>query len=185
MSLRHISLGGVVKIEFVAGSGQVDEYCSSQGYVVAQRYNGPPLEYDGAHSILVTDADMGLFEFYYTMWRLLFRGVTLVGTKDFGEAGKVLEKFVRYLVAQELLRRRRERKGGRQPYGFHWRDGQVLQVESEMEMVREVFRLRDQEHKSYREIAELLTERGYRTRGSREITISTVQGILRNRERYR
>lgn len=170
--------------KFVAAQGDVSRFCAENGLVVVEEYSGNILEYDGRSEILVVSGEWTIFEFYYCQYRLLKRGKLLVSADGYGDFGTVIEQFVKYLVARDLDLQRKNRKGGRQPYGFRWIDGARVEIPSEMAIARMIIQMREVEHKSYREIEHEVYAEGYRNQKGHKLTVSTIQVILKNRDLY-
>lgn len=76
--------------------------------------------------------------------------------------------------------------GGKPPYGYSAKLGvkKLMLNPEEAEVVRLIYRLRDQEAYTYRAICDELAQRGIRTRGGKEFGISSVQSVLENRKTY-
>lgn len=73
-----------------------------------------------------------------------------------------------------------KKDGGRLPFGFHWVDGAITEVEVELAVARRVISMRDAGVK-WREIAE--SDGICRSDGSK-MSISTLQVIVANRSKY-
>ena len=74
--------------------------------------------------------------------------------------------------------------GGRPPLGYRASDGGLIIVPEEAEIVKLIFRLRDEEM-TLVDIADELNRRGYRTRSGKTFYISGIAAILKNEETYR
>ena len=74
--------------------------------------------------------------------------------------------------------------GGKPPIGYKAQDGNLVVVPEEAEIVRLVFKLRE-EHWTLIGITEELNRRGYRTKKGLEFKHSAIQNILANEETYR
>lgn len=148
----------------VVAHGDVDLYCESHGMTIGERYSGKLEDYAGNGVILVTGNCADLNDYYYTKYRLRMRGIELVSTHWHD---KSVEDFVAYMA-----QKRRVKKGGRVMFG--------LRSEAEMVVVQKIFELRDA-GKTMRDIAR---DPGVKYPDGREIPVSTIQVILRNRERY-
>lgn len=153
----------------VAAHGNVDAYCQEHGMVIAERYSGKLEDYRGGHLVLVTDNCSDRNDYFYLKYLLLKRKVTLISTHW---ESRDIEDFVSYLNQRE----RREKYGGRMPFGFG-RDG--LSAEGKRVACR-IISLRDA-GLTYKQISE---DEGVRYLDGRRIPISTIQVILRNRSKY-
>ena len=149
----------------VCAHGEVSEYCKNHGMTICDQHIGDIEEYQGVCRVLVTDAPMGENEFYALKLKMLKRGVELVSIDHSDEA---MSEFVSYLAMQS----RGGNGGGRPRFGSG--------SEAEMVVVRRIFELRDAGC-TLREISEN-PEVAYLD--GRRISVSTIQGILRNREKY-
>lgn len=149
----------------VCAHGEVSEYCKNHGMTICDQHIGDIEEYQGVCRVLVTDAPMGENEFYALKLKMLKRGVELVSIDHSDEA---MSEFVSYLAMQS----RGGNGGGRPRFGSG--------SEAEMAVVRRIFELRDA-GSTLREISES-PEVAYLD--GRRISVSTIQGILRNREKY-
>lgn len=74
--------------------------------------------------------------------------------------------------------------GGKPPIGYRVSDGELVVVPEEAEIVRLVFKLRN-EGGTLVGIAEELNRRGYRTKAGKQFLHSAVQTILNNEQTYR
>ena len=149
----------------VCAHGEVSEYCKNHGMTICDQHIGDIEEYQGVCRVLVTDAPMGENEFYALKLKMLKRGVELVSIDHSDEA---MSEFVSYLAMQS----RGGNGGGRPRFGSG--------SKAEMAVVRRIFELRDAGC-TLREISES-PEVAYLD--GRRISVSTIQGILRNREKY-
>ena len=73
--------------------------------------------------------------------------------------------------------------GGNKPYGYYVVDGLLLINPEERPIVELVFYEYDR-GTSLTDIAELLYDKGYRTRKGKRFQVSTVRGIVANRKFY-
>lgn len=121
-------------------------------------------------------------------------------SEDFGQFGMfapVLEAFLASMaqVERELITSRtsggRAQKaskggysGGRPAYGYQAVNGELAIVEDEAEVVRMIFRLRD-EGMTYEAIANALNEQGILTRKGNQWKFGTVRTVLENEPLYR
>jgi site-specific DNA recombinase len=67
--------------------------------------------------------------------------------------------------------------GGQAPFGYRWRDKQLIPEPKEVPVVRLMFEL-FLEHKRKRTVARLLNEKGYRTRSNVQFTGTSVRRLL-------
>ena len=146
----------------VCAHGEVTEYCESRDMIIMERYTGDIENYCGVCPVLVTDREMSSGEYYYLKGKMLARGVELVSTRYVDT-----ENLVQGTVKEVSEKRRGRRKFG---------DGS----EAEMAVVRRIFELRDA-GVTMREISE--DPEVHRMDGER-MSVSTIQTILNNREKY-
>ena len=148
----------------VCAHGEVSEYCESRDMIIVERYAGDIEKYNGVCCVLVTDRDMSSGEYYYLKGKMLAQGVELVSTRY------VDTENLSHGVVQEVYEKRPG--PGRKRFGEN--------SEAEMAVVRRIFELRDS-GSSLREISE--DEKvGYLD--GRKMSISTIQVILKNRDKY-
>lgn len=150
----------------VCAHGEVSEYCKNHGMTICDQHIGSIEEYKGVCRVLVTDAPMGENEFYALKLKMLKRGVELVSVDHSDEA---MSEFVSYLAMQS---RGSSGGGGRPRFGSG--------SEAEMAVVRRIFELRD----AGRTLREISADPEVVRSDGRRISVSTIQGILRNREKY-
>lgn len=148
----------------VCAHGEVSEYCESRDMIVVEQYTGEIENYGGVCRVLVTDQDMSPTEYYYLKGKMLLQGVELVS--------------VRYVdsenLSQGVVREVAEKRGslGRRKFG----DGS----EAERAVVDRIFELRDAGYK----LRAISDDPKVRYLDGRKMPISTIQVILKNREKY-
>lgn len=154
-------------------NGVVWNYCNNHGYTIGENYNGAIEEYDGCCRILVTGQHMEKYEFYHLKMVMLRSRVELISVEwDSTELGE----FVEYVSRND----RKGNKHGRLPFGFIWKNGEPAEVPDAIEVARRIIALRDA-GKKYREIQ---ADPGVRHLDGRVMSQSTIQVILRNRDKY-
>ena len=138
--------------------------------------------------------------YYYYKHMMYKNGIELISvSEDFGDMGAfapILEAFVVVLAEQErkniMIRTSGGRKmkaqqggysGGKPPYGYYVNNGKLVIEESEAEVVRIVFAMKDS-GRTFKEILDHLNGNGYITRKGKEFVISTIQSILNKRSLY-
>lgn len=76
--------------------------------------------------------------------------------------------------------------GGKPPYGYRAEKGskRLTVNPEEAQVVRLIYRLRDEEQRTMRGICDELTQQGIKNRCGKDFTISSVQSVLENRKTY-
>lgn len=160
----------------VCGHGKVDNFCAKHGMIIAERCKSSVLDYNGVCKVIVTDREMPEAEYYYLKGRMLARGYELVSTryKD--------TNFSATLMTYHARKENENKKkfAGRCKFGFHRVNGEVVPNESMMAVVKRIFELRDQGY-SLRRIQK---DEGVHHADGRELSVSTIQLIIKNREEY-
>lgn len=148
----------------VCAHGEVSEYCKNRDMIVIEQYTGDIEKYDGVCRVLVTDQDMSSGDYYYLKGKMLAQGVELVSTRYF-DTENLAQGVIREIDDKRPAR-------GRRKFG----DGS----EAERAVIRRIFELKDG-GSTLREISE---DPGVRYLDGREIPPSSIQVMLRNREKY-
>jgi len=151
----------------VVAHGNVSEYCEAHGLTIGSRYEGKLEEYSGDGLILVTDNCADKNDYYYLKYRFRMRGIELVSTHWHDQG---VEDFLEYKMKRDA--ERRVKKGGRRLFG--------LQSEEAMAVVRRIFELRD----AGCTLRQISDDPGVKYPDGRKMPVSTIQVILKNRERY-
>lgn len=137
--------------------------------------------------------------FYYKML-LKKKNVQLVSiSEDFGQFGvfsNMLEAFtlcVAEMERENITKRtssgRRVKaskggySGGRPPYGYITKDGQLVVVPEQAEIVKRIFDMKDN-GSTYKTICDTFNAEGLSNRSGTKFSISTVQTIWENRKTY-
>ena len=157
----------------VAAHGDVDQYCSEHDMIIGERYVGDLREYKG-RGPLVTDADIAKNEYFYIKYKMLLRKVQIISTRW---ASVELSEFVAYCAEQESQRRK---ESGRVRFGYRRRGGMIVDDPAGMRVVDRIFELRD----SGATYAQIQADEGVHHYDGRRMSISTIQVILNNREKY-
>lgn len=147
----------------VCAHGEVSEYCENRDMIILERYDGDIENYGGVCRVLVTDRDMSPGEYYYLKGKMLAQGVELVSTRYVDTEN----------LAQGVIKDVPEKPNrGRRKFGD--RSG------AERAVVDRIFALHDG-GATLREISE--DEKvGYPD--GRKMSMSTIQVILKNRNKY-
>lgn len=157
----------------VCAHGEVAGFCEAHEMQILETYHGDIKEYHKSNcSVIVTDAVMTRPEYDSLKCTLFARGVELVSTEWTDD-----EVILRLLHNQIDNRRKR---GGRQVFGFTKRSGQVVEIPEMMEVARRVIKMRDDGFT----LKEISADRRVRHPDGKKISVSTIQMIVKNRERY-
>lgn len=146
----------------VCAHGEVSEYCENRDMIIIEQYTGEIENYGGVCRVLVTDCDMSAGEYYYLKGKMLARGVELVSTRYVDTEN----------LAQGAVKTAEERKAGRPRFGSR--------SDAELAVVRKIFELHD-EGLTLKKISE---HEGVCYLDGRRIPSSTIQVILKNRDKY-
>lgn len=148
----------------VCAHGEVSEYCENRDMIIVERYSGDIENYGGVCRVLVTDREMSPGEYYYLKGKMLAQGIELVSTRYVDTEN----------LSYETVREVREKRPvvGRPKFGDR--------SEAEMAVVNRIFELKDG-GSTLKEISE---DPGVRYLDGSIIPVSTIQVILRNREKY-
>lgn len=167
--------------------------------VYGEEIENPPIE-----AVVVAKNDRiarDINIYYYCKMLLKKRGIDLISVaEDFGEFGMMahfIEAFtlcVAEMERENITKRtsagRKVKKanggyaGGRPPFGYKAVDGKLVVDETEAACVKRIFLLRECKH-TYREIAQMVNEAGYRSANGNEFSFGTVRNILENEAVYR
>lgn len=156
----------------VCAHGKVSEFCKKHRMLIFEKYEGTLGEYKGSCSVVVTDQKMTRDE-YDTLKCLLFgRGVELVSV-DWTD-DEVILRLLRNQVES------RKNRSGRQMFGFYRKNGVVMENPAMMAVARKVIELRDAGYT----MREIQADPEVAWADGREIAVSTINVIIKNRERY-
>lgn len=148
----------------VCAHGEVSEYCESRDMIVIEQYDGDIENYGGVCRVLVTNQDMSSGEYYYLKGKMLAQGVELVSTRYVDTEN----------LAQGVAREVSEKHPGRGRRKFGEKS------EAEMVVVRRIFEMKDG-GSTLKDISE---DPDVRYLDGRKIPVSSIQVILRNRDKY-
>lgn len=161
----------------VCSHGNVLEFCRAHGMISVVQYVGDLENYDGKPRTLVTDQDMSESEYYYLKGVLMTRGVDLIHTQ-YKDDEKILEVLT--YNAQRQREQHLIRYGGRQPFGYQKRNGMVFEIPEMMAVARRIIEMKDAGF-SLRLIRD---DKDVHHPDGRKISVSTIQQIINNREKY-
>lgn len=139
--------------------------------------------------------------YFYYQGALLRKNIELISiTEDFGQFGvfaNMLKAFT--LTCAEMERDNINKRtsagrsvksskggysGGRPPYGYKAANHNLEIVPEESEIVKTVFRMKDDEGKTYKNICDYLNSLGKTNRSGTKFSISTIQVIYENKKVY-
>lgn len=148
----------------VCAHGEVSEYCENRDMIIVERYSGEIENYGGVCRVLVTDRDMSPGEYYYLKGKMLVQGIELVSTRYVDTEN----------LSQGIVKAANEKRPGPGRPKFGDRS------EAEMAVVRRILELKDG-GSTLKEISE---DPDVHYLDGEKIPVSTIQVILRNREKY-
>lgn len=139
--------------------------------------------------------------YFYYQGALLRKNINLISiTEDFGQFGvfaNMLKAFT--LTCAEMERDNINKRtsagrtvksskggysGGRPPYGYKAANHNLEIVPEEAEIVKIVFRMKDEEGQTYKSICDYLNSLGKTNRSGTKFSISTIQVIYENKRVY-
>ena len=157
----------------VCGHGNVFEFCEKRDMVVCETWDGDLESYRGNCRVLVTDQDMSEQEYYFIKGKMLGRGIELISTRY--KDDKLMTEFLAYQAE-----RRKEKYGGRQPFGFRKVGDEIMEIPEMMVVARKIVEMKDA-GATLREIHE---DESVHHMDGRRISVSTIQQIIKNRDKY-
>ena len=138
--------------------------------------------------------------YFYYLYVLEKRNITLISTQEEfpeGEFANIYRALMLFVAEQErkniALRTGNGRKikasaggysGGRAPFGYRVESGNLVVDDDEAEIVRIIFKQRDDGEKMLH-IAEWLNDNGYKSRSGGKFYTSNIKAILENEQTYR
>lgn len=139
--------------------------------------------------------------YYYYKMLLRKKDIGLISiAEDFGQFGVFSDMLESFTLCVAKMERENINKrtsagryvkaagggysGGRVPYGYRTIDRRFTIYPEEAEHVKEIFRMKDDERKTYREIADYLNENHVPTKSGKQWAISSVQAIYENKKLY-
>ena len=155
-------------------NGCVWQYCVNHGHEIGERYNGKIDEYDGKCRIIVTGQPMEKYEYYHLKMVMLGERIELISIEW---ESTELDGFVEYLHQHST---RKSGGHGRLPFGFIWKNGEPAEVPEGIEIARRIIALRD----AGKKYLEIQADPDVHHLDGREMSLSTIQVILRNRDKY-
>ena len=154
----------------VCAHGEVAGFCEAHEMQILETYVGDIAEYHKSNcSVVVTDQVMTREEYDSLKCALFGRGVELVSTEWTDD-----EVILRLLHNQI---QNRGKRGGRQIFGFYKKNGVVAEIPEKIALAEKVIEMRDKGY-TLREIKSYVDARG------EGISLSTIQQIIKNREKY-
>lgn len=167
--------------------------------IVYGEVSNPPFE-----AVIVAKSDRvarDIEVYYYYKMLLRKKEITLISiAEDFGRFGvfsDMLESFTLCVAKMERdnINKRTSAgrmvkaakggySGGRTPFGYKTENHQLVIVPREAEVVKTIFRMKDREHKTYKQVVDYLNSLGEKTKTGVAFSISTVQTIYENRMLY-
>lgn len=156
----------------VCAHGDVAVFCEKHRMRILETYTGDLRNYKGNCPVIVTNQQMTREEYEELKCELFGRRVEMVSV-DWTD-GAVIMALLRKQVAQ------RGKRGGRQPFGFYKKNGVITEIPEVIAVARKVIELRDKGY-SLRDIKD---RSDIRHPDGGELGLSTIQAIVKNREKY-
>lgn len=156
----------------VCAHGDVLRFCEEHEMEILEKYEGDLSGYKGKCAVVVTDQQMTREEYESLKCAMFGRGYELVSVDWTDDA--VILALLRQTIAN------RKRRGGRQPFGFYKRNGVIAEIPEMAATARRVIELRDKGW-TLRDIKE---HSDARHPDGGELGLSTIESIIKNRERY-
>ena len=156
----------------VCAHGEVAAFCESHEMQILEKYGGSLEDYKGSCPVVVTDQKMTRQEYDTLKCTLFGRGVELVSTEWTDD-----ELILRLLRSQIDNRKKR---GGRQIFGFNKENGRIVENPAKIAIARRVIELRDAGCK----LREIKDDKGVCYPDGTPLSLSTIQVIIRNRDKY-
>lgn len=157
----------------VCAHGNVAGFCEAHEMQILESYVGNLNDYYKSNcAVIVTDQVMSRQEYDFLKCTMFARGVELVSTEWTDDEG-----ILRLLNNQIMGRKKR---GGRQVFGFTKKNGQVVEIPEMMAVARRVIELRD----AGLTLKGIHADKGVHHPDGRKISVSTIQMIIANREKY-
>lgn len=187
---------------------QIVAYCKERGYELVDMYVdvGSRSAWDSlvesgaeAEKVVVGGAwaEESANEYFFGKLVLKKRGIEVEHAVREPRGNAMIDGLIEYIVEHdkaECCKRMsigREEKaraggyaGGRPPYGYRVEDGALVKDEEEARCVKLVFCMRESGH-TLQGIADEVNAAGYRTKGGKAFSRSSIQNILTNERLYR
>lgn len=156
----------------VCAHGDVADFCKKHEMLIFEHYDGDLEDYKGRCPVVVSDQNMSRENYDSLKCELFARGVELVSTQWLDD-----ELLLRLLKRDA---ERRKKRGGRQTFGYYRKNGVIKENPAMMAVARRIIELRDAGY-TLKQISENPDVYHY---GGQKLSVSTIQVILKNRERY-
>ena len=157
----------------VCAHGDVAGFCENHEMQILEVYIGYLDDYQRRNcAVIVTDQEMTRQDYDSLKCKLFARGVELVSTQWTDD--EVIMRLLQHQIDN------RKKRGGRQMFGFTKKNGQVVEIPEMMEVARRVIKLRDAGYT----LKGIAADRKVRHSDGRKISISTIQQIIKNRDKY-
>lgn len=156
----------------VCAHGSVSEFCKNHEMEILEVFAGDLNDYKGKCAVIVTDQQMTREEYESLKCVLFGRGYELISTEWTDDA------IILALLRQTI--ERRKKRGGRQIFGFYKKNGVITEIPEMIAVARKIIELRDNGWC----LREIQGHKDIRHPDGGVIGISTIDSILKNRERY-
>lgn len=156
----------------VCAHGDVAGFCEKHEIEILESYNGDLENYSGNCAVIVTDQQMPREAYEALKCTMFGRGIELISTEWTDDA--IILALLRQTIA------RRKKRGGRQPFGYMKRNGQIIEIPETMEVARKIIEMKDAGYT----LKVIREDDSIRHTGGKKLAISTIQQIIKNREKY-
>jgi hypothetical protein len=159
-------------IMVVCAHGEVAVFCEKHNIEILESYSGDLESYRGSCAVIVTDQQMTREQYESLKCSMFIRGQELISTEWTDDA--VILALLRQAVENS------KKHGGRNPFGFRKKKGELIEIPAMMEVARRIIEMRDAGYtweyiRNHDEI---------RHANGEMIGLSTIQKIVDNREKY-
>jgi hypothetical protein len=157
----------------VCAHGDVAGFCEAHEMQILESHIGNLEDYHKSNcAVIVTDQAMTRQEYDSLKCKLFGHGIELVSV--FWTDDEVILRLLHNQIDN------RKKRGGRQVFGFTKKNGQVVEIPEMMVVARRVIELRDAGYT----LKAICADRKVRHPDGKKISVSTIQQIIKNRDKY-
>ena len=190
---------GVSELDFAIWTHPHDVHSPGFDEIIYGDVSNPLFE-----SVIVAKSDRvarDIEVYYYYKMLLRKKEISLISiTEDFGKFGVFSDMLESFTLCVAKMERENINKrtsagrsikaaqggysGGRTPFGYKAENHKMVIVPAEAEIVKTVFRMKDDEGKTYKAVCDYLNSKGLVNRSGTKFSISTIQVIYENKKVY-